>query len=805
MVRAGHGQVVGISGDPGIGKSRLVREFRQKLRGEAVTYLEGHCLSYGANIPYLPILEMLRYACRIADNDPPPRVAQKLRLTLGRLAMDANETLPYLMRLLGVKEDPEGLDDSSPETIRKHTILALRQMCVSAARQQPLVILVEDLHWIDPASEALGSIAEGLTGIPLLLILTYRPEYRPAWLDKSYVTQIGLQPLSPEESLTLLTGSLFQHRLLDTVAREIVSKADGNPFFLEELGRTVREQDDLHISGSVPGTVQEVLLSRINRLTVAQKRLLQCAAVVGKDIPAALLAAIAGPDVDVPETIRQLRLAEFIYERSPEPDAEYTFKHALTYDVAYGSLRSRERRDLHARIVDALEQTYAERLSEHVERLADHSYRGELWAKAVRYLREAGAKALSKSANREAALFFEQALAALAHLGDGPETMEQAIDLRFEIRNALTPLGAAPRILEQLGQAQALAERLNDGRRLGRALSFSANCLYLMGDYPRAIEAGQRAQQIAESLDDPSLKIATEMYLARAYQSLGAYRTAADILRRTVTTLSGPAIHDRLGLPVLPSVFSRSHLVACLTEMGDFGEAGPWADEAIEVAEVIRQPDNLFWAYRALALIHLGRGAGQEAAAVLEPALAACQASELLLYVAAFSSDLGLAYALSGRVIEGLELLEHAVAETAVRSQSYYPQALLHLGEGYLEAGRWSDAEDCGQRALDLARTRGERGREAHALRLLADIAARGSSPAHERAQDRYGPALTLADELGMRPSSARCHLGLGLLLSRQGHRAEAHASLTRAVRTLEATQMLSWLRQARLALEALG
>src|SRR5258705_2817593 len=409
---------------------------------------------------------MLRYDCRIADNDPPPRVAQKLRLTLGRLAIDANETLPYLMRLLGVKEESEGSDESSPETIRKRTILALRQMCVSAARQQPLVILVEDLHWIDPASEALGSIAEGLTGIPLLLILTYRPEYRPAWLDKSYVTQIALQPLSPEESLTLLTGSLSQHRLLDTVAREIVSKADGNPFFLEELGRTVREQNDLHSSGSVPGTVQEVLLSRINRLTVAQKRLLQCAAVVGKDIPAALLAAIAGPDVDVPETIRQLRLAEFIYERNPEPDAEYTFKHALTYDVAYGSLPSRERRDLHARIVDALEQTYAERLSEHVERLADHSYRGELWTKAVRYLREAGAKALSNSANREAAVFFEQALAALAHLEEGPETMEQAIDLRFEIRNALTPLGAAPRILEQLGRAQALAERLDDRRRL---------------------------------------------------------------------------------------------------------------------------------------------------------------------------------------------------------------------------------------------------------------------------------------------------------------------------------------------------
>src|SRR6266545_3412658 len=291
--KAGNGQVVGIVGEAGIGKSRLLHEFRQALRGERVTYLEGHCLSYGGEIPYLPVLEVLRRACRIGEEDSPDRVRRQIHRTLEQLGISPDEGAPYLMRFLGIKEETEHLGGATPEAIRTHTMQILRQMCLTSTRQRPLVIVMEDLHWADPASESLGSLLSDFRAMPLMLVFTYRPEYRPSWLDTSHVTQLSLQPLSAEESMRLLRSILPPERLTEPDAREILVKAEGNPFFLEELGRTVREQGALATRASVPHTVQAVLLARINRLADRERRVLQSAAVIGTDVPANLLRVIA--------------------------------------------------------------------------------------------------------------------------------------------------------------------------------------------------------------------------------------------------------------------------------------------------------------------------------------------------------------------------------------------------------------------------------------------------------------------------------------------------------------------------------
>jgi transcriptional regulator with AAA-type ATPase domain/tetratricopeptide (TPR) repeat protein len=805
--RAGRGQIVGVVGEAGIGKSRLLHEFRQALRGEAIGYVEGHCLSYGSTIPYLPAVEILRHACRITDADSPEHVTDKLRVTLRHLAMDAEESLPYLLQFLGFKDGTEAPAAPTPEAVRARTFQILRQMYMSASRQRPLVVAVEDAHWIDAASEALGAMVESLEGVPLLLILTYRPGYRPPWLGKSHMTQIALQPLSAEDSLSVLGGLLPPARLSDPVAQLILSRAEGNPFFLEELARTVREQGELSTSIAVPDTVEEVLRARMDRLPERERRLLQSAAVIGKNVPVDVLRAIAGlPDEALSEALGQLRASDFLYEASLGPEVEYSFRHALTHEVAYGSLRPEQRRDLHARIVDAIERLYPDRLTEYAERLAHHALRSEVWPKAVAHLRQAGVKALARSANREAAACFEQALAALGRLPEGLATRERAIDLRFDLRNALTPLGEAARTLEHLREAQALAEQLGDQRRLGRALSFATNCLYLLGEQTSAIESGNRARAIAEAIGDFPLRTATDMYLGRAYQALGDYRRAIEGFGRIVASLTGDLMREHLGLPVLPAVFSRSHLAACQAEVGRFVEGAGHAEDAVRLAEATTHPDTLLWAYWGVGLVYLGQGVAAPAADVLERALALCRTHDLPVYVPRVTSALCLALALGGRAAEAIPLLERAVADAAARKQAAsYPQILFRLGEVNLLADRIGDAERAARQALDLFQQQGDRGHEGHALRLLADIACRRSPADRETADALYRQSLALAEQLGMRPLAARCHLGLGSLNRQRGESGEARDHLTAATREFKDMGMALWLARAQTEQAALA
>ena len=475
----GQGHVVGIMGEPGMGKSRLLYEFVQPLASKAMTYVEGHCLSYGNITPYLPVLDLLRHLCGITDADGPETLAAKVHRCLGDTGGDLNDDAPYLLHLLGVSEDVERLAILSPQTLKTRTFATLQQLCIQRSRQQPLVLAVEDLHWIDPTSEEwLASLVESLAPIPLLLLTTYRPGYRPLWMDKSYATQLALTRLTPEASRAVLQSVPQTTPLSDALRREIVGKAAGNPFFLEELTRAVVAHADRQATLVIPDTVQAVLAARLDQVPPEEKRLLQTAAVIGMDVPVPVLQAVAElPDDVLNRGLAHLQAVEFLYETRRFPDHAYTFTHALTHEVVYGSLLQERRRALHVRILAALEVLYANRRAEQVDRLAHHAIRGEVWDKALTYGRQAGARAVERSALREAAAAFEQALAALQHLPDSRATREQAIDLHFDLRNALHPLHEDGRILEHLRQAEPLAEALGDQRRLGQLAGYLSVCL----------------------------------------------------------------------------------------------------------------------------------------------------------------------------------------------------------------------------------------------------------------------------------------------------------------------------------------
>jgi predicted ATPase len=461
-------------GEAGVGKSRLAWEFTRSHRTHGWLTLESGSVSYGKATPYLPVIELLKAYCRIQERDEPREIRERVA---GKLLMLDRALEPLLTPLLALLDVP--LEDAAwaaldPPQRRQRILDAIKRLLLRESQVQPLLLLFEDLHWIDAETQALlDGLIESLPTARLLLLVNYRPEYQHAWGGKTYYLQLRLDPLPADSAEALLRALLGEDRTLAPLTRMLIERTEANPFFLEESVQTlvetrllvgergayrlVRTPEALQI----PATAQAILAARIDRLPPEEKRLLQAASVIGKDVPFPLLQAIAEPPEDsLRQGLRHLQGAEFLYETSLFPDLEYTFKHALTYEVAYGTLLQERRKALHARIVGAIERLYPGRLTEHIERLAHHPFRGDLWEKGVTYLRQAGAKALARWANPEALAYFEQALAALNHLPETRETREQAIDVRCDLRGALFALAEFGSIDKYLQEAETFAEPL---------------------------------------------------------------------------------------------------------------------------------------------------------------------------------------------------------------------------------------------------------------------------------------------------------------------------------------------------------
>ena len=550
--------------------------------------------------------------------------------------------------------------------------------------------------------------------------------------------------------------------------------------------------------------MQSILAARIDRLPTEDKHLLQCAAVIGKDVSFSLLRAITAlPEGELGQSLSQLRAAEFLYETSLFPELEYTFKHALTLEVAYGSLLQQRRRVLHASIVEAIETMEAEQLSRHLERLAYHASRGEVWDKALRYARQAGAKAMERSAYAEAVSWLEQGVAAVEHLPERTDVLGQAVDLRLDLRNALLPLGEHSRILERLGEADRLATSLGDRRRLGWVSANMAREFALLGQPERAVAEAERALTLAGEHGDFGLQVTATSVLGQAHYAEGAYARGADALRGNVAALEGSHGHERLGLAGLPSVTSRTFLVFCLAEMGEFEEAALRGSEAVRLAEAADHPYSLAHALFGVGHVCLRQGDVNRAITVLERGLRLCDEKGIRFAITRTTSSLGHAYALSGRVAEGLPLLRRAVDE-AEKMQVGYSHALwlIWLAEGHLLAGDTGEARRVADLALSSAETHGERGHTAWALRLSAELLAQTGGP--EQAAALYARAVALATELGMRPLQAHCEWGLGGLHQAARQEIEARRWLETSVEHFRALGMRFWLARAEAALASL-
>jgi class 3 adenylate cyclase/tetratricopeptide (TPR) repeat protein len=820
QARAGHGQVVALVGEPGVGKSRLFYEFTRSHRTQGWLVLESGSVSYGKATAYFPVMDLLKSYFHIETRDAVQQVREKVTGKILTLDERLKNTIPPMLSLLEAVPENDPFELLDPPQRRIRILDGLKQLFLSESQRQPLLLVFEDLHWIDSETQAfLDNLLESLPTARLLLLVNYRPEYQHRWGSKTYYTQLRIDPLLPDSAGELLDSLLGNNSELKSLEQLLIERTEGNPFFLEESVRTLVETkvlagergnyrlENAVESTQVPATVQAVLAARIDRLPLEEKQLLQSAAVIGKDVSFSLLQATTElSDAELRRGLTHLQAAEFLYETSLFPDLEYTFKHALTHEVAYGSLLHERQRALHARIVAAIETLYPDRLIEQVERLAHHAVRGEVWGKALTYLRQAGTKADARSANREAASYFNQALTAMVHLPESREMREQAIDLHFKLRNSLGALGEHEKLLQHLRAAEALANALGDERRLAWVNAYIARELLGQGEYGEAITADERAIAIARTLDDYGLEVMATLHLGWAYYGLGNYPEAIEALGRNLVPLDSPMVGERFGGIGLPFAFSRGSLALALAERGEFIEAVARCTEAIHIAEAVRHPYSVAVTYRGVGHLHLRRGDLHQATLALEHALEVCHGVDSPPLFHAVSSALGYAYARSGRTAEAIALLEEAV-KRRVMGPNHEGQSLrtIWLSEAYLLAGRAADACAAAQRALGLARQHKERGHLAYTLRLLGEIAACEDPSDVGKAEDHYRQALALAKELDMRPLVAHCYLGLGVLYRCTGKRQEAQTSLTTATTMMRDMELGLWLQKAEDELKECG
>ena len=495
-VLGGQGQAVGIVGEPGVGKSRLVLELRETLAARGFRWLEGRCLSFGTAIPYLPVLDLVRAGCGLQDTDPPETVTAKVHDTLVQAGVEPGRATPYLLHLLGIKAGAGALEGLEPEAVKDRTFEALLQLHLRQARIHPLVLAVDDLHWTDRTSEEyLTALAAGLADAPILLVATYRPGYRPPWLDHSHATQVALARLEAADSLHVVRAILPESAVPDDAARRILDRAEGNPFFLEELARAVREAGPADLA--VPQTVQGVVTARIDRLPEPAKRVLQTASVLGREFSRRLLAAM-WPEPGLETHLRELVRQEFFRAGAAGDEPGYAFRHALTQDVALGTLLAGRRRELHRRTAEALLALSPGRAAELAPVLAHHYVEAEAWPEAVEQARRAAEAASAAHANQEALARYDQALGAAGRGGLGAAVEARLFEARAAVHGTLGGFEPARADLE------AALARLEEADAEARARLLGTLAMLWGGhqDYARGIALAQEAAGVAERAGD---------------------------------------------------------------------------------------------------------------------------------------------------------------------------------------------------------------------------------------------------------------------------------------------------------------
>ncbi|MCI0546645.1 MAG: AAA family ATPase [Candidatus Rokubacteria bacterium] len=798
---AGRGQLLVVTGEPGAGKSRLAWECRRRSRSRSLL-LEGSAEPAGRTAAYGPVVALLRSYFGVAAGDDAGCLRE--RVAAGLLALDEGlvARLPAVMAVLGAPVADARWRALDPAERRGEMLESVSELILGEARREPLLLVVDDVAGLDAETRALldGLIAR-LADARLSILLTAGAGAPHGYEENPRATVLPLGPLADGDARALADALLGADARLGPAKRDLLEAARGTPLFLAEGARALAESGELPWPGleAERPAIEALVAARIAALPPGPRAVLHAAAVIGAEVSRPLLERVTALSAgELRAGLRHLRAGGFLRERQLFPEIEYGFAHPLTRAAAYAGLEAAERRRMHARVVDALEDLHRGRIGDHVEALAHHALAGERWDRALAALRQAGARALARSAHAEAMMCQARALEALRHLPPSRTTLEQAIDVRLDLLRSLWPLGELLEMGERLREAEPLAVALGDQPRHARLLCGQTLHGRHVGDLSRAADSGRRALALARDLDDFPLKIVAATALGMTHHSLANYGAAMGLLRTAANALEGDLARARFGMAGLPAVIARAWLAWCLCEVGAFGAGLVHANVGVQIAESARHPWSQACAQFAAGLLHLRQGEFARATPALCRGLDVARRHRVHAWLAPLAGALGWAHALDGRAREAVPLLEEAVEQSAVMIvKSRHGLRLSWLAEARLVAGRPEEAREGALRALKLASLHGERGQQAWTLRLLGEIYARLEPSAVDAAETHYEHALLLAQELGMRPLAARCRLGLGRLYREAGRFDEASSELTQAAKVFRALEMRSWLARA--------
>jgi len=817
--QSGSGQVVGIVGEAGVGKSRILLELMGMLPKGEYTYLESWCLHYGGSMAFLPLLNMLRSYFDIKGGDREFVVKKKMEEKIDQLDEKLKDILPPLHDLLSLNVEDEEYINLEPQQKRERTFEAIRDLLIRDSQNNPLILAIDDLQWIDKTSEEFLTYLIGwLANARILLMLLYRPEYAHLWASKSYYSQISVDQLSTSTSAELVQSILEEGEVVSELKELITTRGGGNPLFMEEFTHTllengsIQKKDHKYVLSTkasdikVPDTIQGIISARMDRLEENLKRTMQVASVIGRDFAYRILQTITGMREELKSYLLNLQGLEFIYEKSLFPELEYIFKHALTQEVAYNSLLLKRRKEIHEKIGKAIEEVYPDRLEEFYEMLAHHYSRSENSEKAYRYLKLSGDKAVLSYSVWEAFRFGKEAIQVLNKEPETEENKRKHMEVRLLMVFPMMGLAYPEDSFQILQEGERLARELGDERSL--AILYGSIGVYysLQGDSIQGIKYAEKAFQEAEKIQDIELAAPVGFDLCVSYVLGGEFWKTVEVAPRVLALLESTQRESEnfgRGFNVYSAVLSWYGIA--MGWLGNFEEGLALCEKGLRFALEIDNLYSIGLAEFYYGAVFIAKGDGKDGIEHFQNAIRCAEEGQIVVLSGLVWTQLGWGYYLLGEletarkhIERGLEIQRDVGISTQL-SLHYWSQSIVHLDSGDLE-----NARSCVEEALKLSQKNNEKHAEGMSLTLLGRILGKADVSQSSKAEEHILEGIRILDELRLRPFCSMGDLFLGELYADAGQREKALDYLRKAQGMFQKMGMEYWLRRTQSVLERL-